>query len=224
MSASSPRRDLRKAARREELLDAAVRSIRRLGPDVSMEDIAGEAGITKPILYRYFGDRAGLTAGVAARFAELLLQRLRAALASAGAPRELVAATIDAYLGFVEAEPHLYRFLLRDGAVAEPGSEATLSSFVRQVAQEVAVVLGEQLRAAGRDSGAAEPWAFGIVGMVHQAGDWWVDRQTMPRSRLVEYLTTLLWSGLLSVDAVVPMAPAAPAGPVAPVAKLQVLP
>jgi AcrR family transcriptional regulator len=220
MSNSSPRRDQRKAARREELLDAAVRCIRRLGPGVSMEDIAAEAGITKPILYRYFGDRAGLTAGVAARFADLLLQRLRSALATAGPPRDLLFATIDAYLGFVEAEPHLYRFLLHDGAVAEPGSQATLSSFVRQVAQEVAVVLGEQLRADGRDSGAAEPWAFGIVGMVHQAGDWWVDRQTMPRSRLVEYLTTLLWSGLLSAETVQPVVAIAPAA----AARLEVVP
>jgi AcrR family transcriptional regulator len=220
MSTSSQRRDLRKAARREELLDAAVRSIRRLGPGVSMEDIAGEAGITKPILYRYFGDRAGLTAAVAARFAEQLLERLRAALATTGPPREVVAATIDAYLGFVEAEPHLYRFLLHDGALAQPGSQATLSSFVRQVAQEVALVIGEELRVAGRDSGAAEPWAFGIVGMVHHAGDWWVDRQTMPRSRLVDYLTTLLWSGLFSADAVQPTGPTQVKAP----ARLEVMP
>ena len=60
------------------------------------------------------------------------------------------------------------------------------------------MVVGEQLRAAGVDSGAAEPWAYGLVGMVHLAGDWWLDRQPMPRARLVEYLTTLVWDGLAS--------------------------
>jgi AcrR family transcriptional regulator len=198
----NPGRDVHKAQRREELLDAAVRTIRRVGPAASMEDIAAEAGITKPILYRYFGDRGGLTAGVAERFAGELMARLRAALASSAPPRDLVAATIDAYLAFVEADPELYRFLIRGAAVADPSSHATLSSFVRQVGQEVAVVLGEQLRAAGRDSGAAEPWAYGIVGMVHQAGDWWVQRRTMPRARLVEYLTSLLWSGVFSTELV----------------------
>jgi AcrR family transcriptional regulator len=165
-----------------------------------MDDIAAEAGITKPILYRYFGDRSGLTAGVAGRFAGELMTRLRAALATPAPPRDIVAATIDAYLTFVEADPELYRFLIQGAAVADPGSHATLSSFVRHVGQEVAVVLGEQLRAAGRDSGAAEPWAYGIVGMVHQAGDWWVQRRTMPRARLVEYLTSLLWSGVFNTD------------------------
>jgi hypothetical protein len=56
-------------------------------------------------------------------------------------------------------------------------------------------VVGEQLRSAGRDSGGAEPIAHGIVGMVHSAADWWLDHQTMPRRRLVEYLADLLWSG-----------------------------
>lgn len=63
----------------------------------------------------------------------------------------------------------------------------------------MAVVLGERLRQLGADSGAAEPWAHGIVGMVHLAADWWVERRTMPRARLVEYLVALLWEGLESV-------------------------
>jgi hypothetical protein len=71
-----------------------------------------------------------------------------------------------------------------------------LGDFMDQVGRRVAVVMGEQLRAAGQDSGGAEPFAHGIVGMVHAAGDWWVERRTMPRERLVEYLADLLWHGL----------------------------
>jgi hypothetical protein len=67
---------------------------------------------------------------------------------------------------------------------------------MRRVGRQVSVVMGEQLRALGLDSGPAEPWAFGLVGMVHAAGDWWVERRTMPRARLVEYLTSLLWDGI----------------------------
>ena len=73
--------------------------------------------------------------------------------------------------------------------------DETLIGFMRQVGQQVAVVVGEQLRAAGQDSGGAEPIAHGIVGMVHNAGDWWLDHRAMPRARLVEYLADLLWSG-----------------------------
>src|SRR5437763_93256 len=71
-----------------------------------------------------------------------------------------------------------------------------LPRFVRQVGQEVAVVIGEGMRQVGAGSGAAEPWAFGIVGMVHLAGDWWLERRSMPRARLVDYLTALVWNGM----------------------------
>src|SRR5690606_36511130 len=61
-------KDDRRAERRQELLDAAVVTIRRDGAGVSMEDIAHEAGITKPILYANFGDKAGLADALAKRF------------------------------------------------------------------------------------------------------------------------------------------------------------
>src|SRR5262245_45100507 len=61
-------RDARREARREVLLDAAIEVIRERGPDPSMEDIARRAGITKPVVYRYFGDRAGLYRAVAERY------------------------------------------------------------------------------------------------------------------------------------------------------------
>jgi hypothetical protein len=32
--------------------------------------------------------------------------------------------------------------------------------------------------------------------MVHSAGDWWLSSRSMPRARLVEYLTSLLWTGV----------------------------
>ena len=60
-----------------------------------------------------------------------------------------------------------------------------MSSLVDLIARQVALVAGERLRAAGRDSDAAVPWAYGIIGLVHQAGDWWVDDQTMSRETLV---------------------------------------
>jgi AcrR family transcriptional regulator len=189
-------RDTRRQARREELLDAAVEVIRRDGPAVSMEVIAAEAGVTKPIVYRHFGDRSGLVAALAKRFSDDLMGALQSSLVRDAEPRELLVGTIDAYLEFVEREPNLYRFVVQhvDGGAEE------LSGFVRQVAKEVAVVLGERLRAINYDSGAAEPWAYGLVGMVHFAGDWWVDSRAMPRARLVEYLTTLVWDGLDGVE------------------------
>ena len=191
----SPEREVRRAQRREDLLAAAVEVIRASGPTASMEAIAAAGGVTKPILYRHFGDRAGLVHAVAQRFADELLRELRVALAADADARTVLADTIDAFLRFVEREPEVYRFVVQQVPAHGDGA-LEVRGFVQQVAREVSIELGEYLRGVGFDSGAAEPWAYALVGMVHLAGDWWLDRQTMPRGRLVEYLLALSWDGL----------------------------
>jgi AcrR family transcriptional regulator len=82
--------------RRKELLEAADRVVLRDGPGASMNAIAAEAGITKPILYRHFGDKDGLYRALAARHTDALLSALRAALdAPAAERRQRVEATLD---------------------------------------------------------------------------------------------------------------------------------
>jgi AcrR family transcriptional regulator len=182
-----------RAQRRAELLDAADRVIRRHGPTASMDEIAGEAGITKPILYRHFGDKDGLYAALAERYVDALMAELGATHAVRGARAQL-AARIDAYLSFVEREPEQYRFLL--GAAEQPTTSALVAQFRRRLADECALATAENLRRAGLDPAAAEPWAHGIVGMIRSAGIWWLETRSVPRARLVESLTTLLWQGV----------------------------
>lgn len=191
--------DQEREARREVLLDAAVEAIRRHGPRVSMEELGRAAGVTKPILYRHFGHRDGLTTALATRFVGRLQSTLEASMTIGGSPRDRLEATIDAYLAFVESDPEVYRFLVARLPAAAPGSELSVGNFLAQVGDQVAVILGEQLRAAGLDSGGAEPMAHGIVGMVHSAGDWWLDRRTMPRGRVVHYVANLLWGGMVGM-------------------------
>lgn len=190
------RPDAKREARREQLIEAAFASIRRDGPGVSMQAIAAEAGVTKPILYRHFGDRGGLVAELAARFTKQLMARLRHALSQNTEPRLVLTATMNAYIESIEEDPNVYRFLVHRALGDDQQAGQRLLDLMEQISREVAVVLGEQLRAAGSDSGAAEPWAFGIVGMVHAAGNWWLTTQTMPRERLVEYLVRLTWDGI----------------------------
>jgi AcrR family transcriptional regulator len=173
-----------------------------------MDDIADGAGITKPIIYRHFGDRAGLGRAIAERFSSDLLDELRSRLETQAESRQLLVSTIDAYVAFVENDPNLYRYLVRRGL--DEGAGAELAGFIRVVSAEVALVMGELLRGAGADSGAAEPGAHALVDMVHLAADWWGERRTMPRSRLVEYLTALVWDGLSDLTVFAPQAEGSP--------------
>ncbi len=107
---------------------------------------------------------------------------------------------MDSYVAFIERDPNLYRFMVQNLSQRGEGL-SQISSLIDLIAKQVALVVGERLRAVGLDSGAAVPWAYGIVGLVHQAGDWWVDDQTMPRETMVDYLVSLLWDGLGAAEA-----------------------
>jgi AcrR family transcriptional regulator len=188
-------RDQRREVRRAQLLEDAIEAIREIGPGVTMEQLARRGGVTKPILYRHFRDRDGLVSAIGDRFSAQLLESVQSALTIDAEPHVLLEGTVDAYLAFIEQDPALYRFLLQQ--VANPTTGLVqINPLVDTISRQVAVVIGEQLRERGLDSGGAVPWAYGIVGMVHQAGDWWLDDRTMPRERLTGYLTALLWGGL----------------------------
>ena len=193
MSSSVSTASHRSAERREQLLDAADRAIRAHGPDVSMAAIAAEAGVTKPILYRHFEDKGGLYRALAARQTDELLLGIQAALATPGDVRARTHATIDAYLAAIEKRPAVYSFVVDRAAAEEPAVAGYVASFQRRLADELAVVVKADL---GLPALRAQVWAHGIVGLVRAAGDWWLDEQSVSRSRLVKELIDLLFVGL----------------------------
>ncbi len=183
-------------------MDDGIEAIREIGPGITMEQLARAGGVTKPILYRHFGDRDGLINAIAERFEADLLSSVTTPLATDTTSLELLRSTVDAYVGFIERETNLYRFMVQHPP--ERGDDATgMRSLVDRIAHQVALVASERLQRAGRDTRAAVPWAHGIVGLVHQAGDWWVDDRTMSREALVDDLVTLLWDGLGTAAATV---------------------
>jgi AcrR family transcriptional regulator len=158
-----------------------------------MDDIAREAGMTKPILYAHFGDKAGLAAALSDRFAADLVPQVLGAFQQELEATEMVATAIDSFIGFVQADPAVYRFLVR--GFAGSASSFVDTELVKAFGLQLAQVLRTGLRAAGEDSGPAELWAFSLLGAVFAAAEWWLARPIMSRSDLVDYLTTLVWRG-----------------------------
>ncbi|GAA0582610.1 TetR/AcrR family transcriptional regulator [Paractinoplanes ferrugineus] len=184
--------------RRRELTEAAVEAIRELGPDVGMEAIAARAGVSKPVLYRYFADKSELWLAVGQKSGELVLEAIVPAVAAVREERDAIAAAIDAYLAHIAADTNLYQFVVHQPDI--PRGRDVVADVVDTVASGLARIFGDRLRARGLDSGAALPWAYGVVGYVQSAGDWWL-RQQQPISReaLSEYLTTFLWGGVAGI-------------------------
>ena len=75
-----------------------------------------------------------------------------------------------------------------------------VADVVDTIASGLARIFGDRLRARGLDSGAALPWAYGVVGYVQTVGDWWLkQQQPISREALGDYLTTFLWGGVSGI-------------------------
>jgi len=184
------------AQRRDQLLDAAERVIARDGPAASMNAVAAEAGVSKPIVYRHFGGKNGLVRAVGQRFADRLLDGLQSSRARGLDPRERTAAAIDGFLARIDEAPRTYLFLTRGSAEGAPAVGDALEVFMRRLGDELA----SYMTAADPDKSTERnllilTWAHGTVGLIRAATDLWLDRRHVSRAELVRQLTTILWDG-----------------------------
>ena len=202
----SARWDEHRATRRRELVEAAVDAIRRHGHRVGMDEIAAAAGTSKTVVYRHFGDRAGLYAAVADRVDGTIIRGItRAAGGSddtgAPPPRDVVRAVIGAYLHLVEDDPEVYRFIVNAPILAagERPDGDVAAGMTGRIAAHVAEIVGAGL-GERPDPATAHLWGVALVGMVRAAADAWLAEGAAASGRtadeLADALTHLVWDGL----------------------------
>ncbi|HEY1843194.1 MAG TPA: TetR/AcrR family transcriptional regulator [Mycobacterium sp.] len=186
-----------KVERRNELIDGTIEAIRRRGQYVSMDEIAGEIGVSKTVLYRYFVDRNDLTTAVMMRFAQItLIPNMAKALSSNLDGFDLTREIIRVYVETVASEPEPYRFVMANNSA---GKNRVVADSERIIARMLAVMLRRRMRPEGMDLGGVEPWAYMIVGGVQLATHSWLLDPRMTSDELIDYLTMLSWSALCGI-------------------------
>jgi len=168
-----------------------------------MDAVAAEAGVTKPVLYRYFSDKAALVEALGEAGSAVLLARVLPAMQSSRPPMERIRDAVGAYFAVIDELPNLYWLLAHWPSAEAGGGPGQQASTVQQdkelIATALTAVIGDYLRVFGLDSGAAEPWAYGITGLVQSTGEWWLSRRSMSRVHVVDYVTQLIWAALSGV-------------------------
>jgi AcrR family transcriptional regulator len=186
-----------KVERRNELIDGTIEAIRRRGQYVSMDEIAGEIGVSKTVLYRYFVDKNDLTTAVMMRFTQAtLIPNMANALSSNLDGFELTHEIIRVYVETVASEPEPYRFMMANNSA---GKNKVVADSERIIARMLAVMLRRRMRPEGMDGGGAEPWAYMIVGGVQLATHSWLLDPRITADDLIDYLTMLSWSALRGI-------------------------
>jgi AcrR family transcriptional regulator len=175
------------AERRELILRAAMNRFGATGYDQTrLEDIAADAGVTKPILYRHFGSKKGLYLAVLARHREDLPTFL-ADLPTDLPFDELVREILDGWLAYAHENQRRWRMLFRDHGGDEDVQRAR-SEVHERARQVLAVFLAEHpgfAIPADQLEPTAELLSHGLAATVL----WWSDHPQVPRATLVEVAT-----------------------------------
>jgi len=179
---------------REGILDAAERAIRSAGPSVSLEAIAAEAGVTKPILYQHVGNKDAIVDALAERHLARTRLAIDAAVATATSPRQGWHLMVEAFLGVVDEHRDLFLFLT-SGGTADSWLQRSLHLADRS-AEPLIEALAAQRRADGADPAVATSWAYGIVGMMHYIALWWIRDPGVTIQQVADQITELMFSGL----------------------------
>lgn len=184
-------------ADRTQLIAAAERAISLLGPDVTMDQIAAEAEVTKPILYRTIGDKAAVVDALS----EVLVERIGLAVSTSATPgmsrREAFTASVKANLTAVDADRNLYLFVSETDQQSGP-TRRRIDRSARQL-----VELFENEQALGSSS-APLTWAHSIVGALQTVALMWIDPDGDDRDRrtiddIAADITELFWPGFAAI-------------------------
>ncbi|MCW2688956.1 MAG: transcriptional regulator [Mycobacterium sp.] len=183
---------------RAEIVDAAFRAIDRLGPELSLREIAEEAGTAKPKIYRHFADKSDLFQAIGERLRDMLWTAIFPSIDFSTDPaREVIRRSVEQYVRLVDQHPNVLRFLIQ-GRFAEQ-SESTMRALNegREITLAMAEMFNNELREMQLDSAAIELAAFATFGSAASATDWWLGPQIdsprrMPADEFVAHLTTIM--------------------------------
>jgi len=183
------------AARRAQLVEVGRAVFAKRGYEaVSVEEIAAQAKVSKPIVYEHFGGKEGLYAVIVDREVEHIVGQIVAAIGS-GSPRERLEQAVVAFLTYVQERPDGFAMLLRDAPLSKRSGE--MPALMYDLADRVGDIFAEQFRRAGFDAKAAPIYAHALVGMVAFVGQWWTESPKPPPADVVaSHVAALAWMGL----------------------------
>jgi AcrR family transcriptional regulator len=193
-------RKVPRQVREREMLRVAERAFAERGfHAASVDAIAEAAGISKPMVYAYFGSKEGLYRACMARARERLFETLRANVDPAAPPDEQLWKGLLAFFTFVRDEPDPWTVLLGD-VTAGTGPFAAEGAEVRR---EIAALVAGLLRRAAEEEGhvpqvpeVVGQLATALIGAGEALAVWWGEHPEEPAERVALVLMNFAWNGL----------------------------
>jgi AcrR family transcriptional regulator len=183
---------------RSEIVDAAFRAIDRLGPELSVREIAEEAGTAKPKIYRHFHDKSDLFQAIGERLRDMLWTAIFPSINLAtDSAREVIRRSVEEYVTLVDKHPNVLRVFIQGRSAATPQSTVKILNEGREITLAMADLFDNELREMELDHAAVELAAHAAFGSAASATEWWLGPEPdsprrMPRDQFVAHLTTIM--------------------------------
>jgi AcrR family transcriptional regulator len=172
--------------RRELIIDAAEGVLADRDPtDLTFEQVSVAAGVSRGLIYNYFGDKGGLLAAVYLRNFDRLVVALEDCLRPGGDPLEQrVRDCVEVFLRFAADNPNVWKLVGTVEAVEHPHVRRARRAHIARIA--------------GRwgDTSEARVRARGVLGLLEGATTAWLDDGDLPIDQAVEVIHAQMWSGL----------------------------
>lgn len=197
MSTGPTFKRLPRATRERQMLDAAVKIFSRRGfHAASMDEIADEAGISKPMVYAYLGTKEELFLACMHREGTRMLEAIVAVVAPDLAPDEQLWRGLRAFFGFVAAHRDGWAVLHRQ-ARGEQRVAGDLAAMRARMVEVVSGLLGRALVAQRREARETDvtAMAYALVGAGESLADWLADRPHADPDKTATRMMNIVWLG-----------------------------
>jgi AcrR family transcriptional regulator len=186
---------LPRTQRRAQLLTAAQRVFSANGYHAAaMDEIAEQAGVSKPVLYQHFPGKLELYTALLENHVDELVATVRNALASTTDNKQRVQAAVGAFFDFVNGDAGAYRMIFESDLRGEPAVQAAVD---RATSASVDAITATITADAGLDEDKARLLAVGLVGLSQVSARFWLaHHSTMRREDAVALTATLAWRGI----------------------------
>ena len=182
------------------MLEVAGRAFAERGfHAASVDAIAEASGITKPMVYAYFGSKEGLYRACMQRARARLLQALRDGVDTGAPPDQQLWHGLLAVFTFVERERDSWAILLGEvtqgtGPFAQDGAAVRreLADLIAELLRRAASAEGVQTDALG----ITDQLARALMGAGESLAVWWGEHPEEPVERVALVLMNFAWNGL----------------------------
>lgn len=183
-----------RAIREQQMLDSAIRVFADLGyRSASMDTIARNASISKPMLYLYYGSKEELFSACVVRESGRLIERLTVAATGSDGARDSLESVVQAFLEYVDANADSWNVVYRQ-AMAEPMFRDEVEK-TRSVLVDLTADLLAQNSVDERSREVLEVVATALVGAGEAVANR-VAQHSMPTSVAAGVVVELAWRGL----------------------------